>query len=352
MPCVTLDRKTLAPGCRPYVIAEIGVNHEGSFETAIRLIDAAKEAGADAAKFQTYKAEKLAMSNSPAYWDLTSEPTTSQRALFKKYDAFEVHQYEALARHCVKVGIEFLSTPFDEEAVDFLDPIMGYFKIASADITNVPLLRRVGAKRKPVVLSTGASALWEIAHAVDILKSAGSGDIVLMQCILNYPCDYSNANLNMITGLAQTFPDHVIGYSDHTRPDPGMYVLTTAWLKGALVLEKHFTLDKTLPGNDHYHAMDPADLTAFRRNVAFLMPALGSVHKTFLESENGSRKQARRSVVPTRPLKAGEILSADVLTCKRPASGISPVHWDEIIGRRVRRDVPEDVALTWADLDE
>ena len=269
---------------RPYVIAEIGVNHEGSMERAKRLIELAKEGGADAAKFQSYKADTLASKHSPAYWDTAKEPTLSQHALFKKYDNFDADDFKALAVHCKTVGIEFLSTPFDDASIEFLDPLVSFFKIASADLTNIPFLRRVASKKKPVVLSTGASTLGEIDIAIEALSRSGCEDIALLHCILNYPTENKNAHLQMIGGLKRAYPDRVIGYSDHTLPDSAMTSLTTAHLLGAVVIEKHFTDDKSLPGNDHYHAMDVDDLKTFLEMVGKVHQLLGpQTHKAPLE---------------------------------------------------------------------
>jgi sialic acid synthase SpsE len=180
-----LGSTAIGPTTAPYVIAEIGVNHEGSMDLAKRLIDDAKAGGCHAAKFQTYKAAKLASRDSPAYWDTTKEPTTSQFALFSKYDRFGEKEYRDLAAHCAAVGIDFVSTPFHDEAIDFLDDLMPFFKIASADLTNSPLLRKVAAKRKPVLLSTGASTLGEIDEAIAELRAHGCTSIVLLHCVLN-----------------------------------------------------------------------------------------------------------------------------------------------------------------------
>ncbi len=350
MPEIQLGDRLVGDGTGPYVIAEIGVNHEGSLERAKSLIDQAREGGAHAAKFQTYKAESLASRHSPAYWDTTKEPEQSQYALFKKHDSFGDDDYVALAGHCRSVGIDFLSTPFDLRAVDFLDPMMSFFKIASADLTNVPFLRRIASKGKPVVLSTGASTLAEIDMALGELERHGCRSVALLHCVLNYPTPYADANLNMIEGLRRAFPDHVAGYSDHTLPDPSMAVLTASYVKGARVIEKHFTHDKTLPGNDHYHAMDVDDLTRFTGNIALLREAEGETRKAPLDSEETSRLNARRSVVLARPVAAGAKLTEDNLTCKRPGTGVSPLHWDEVIGMRARADLDEDHVLQWSDL--
>lgn len=350
---VTLGSRVIAPTSRPYVIAEIGVNHEGSMAQAKRLIELAKEGGADAAKFQTYKADTLASRNSPAYWDTSKEPTESQHQLFRKYDQFGATEYMELAAHCRKVGIEFVSTPFDDAAVEFLDPLMAFYKVASADLTNVPFLRKVAAKGKPVVLSTGASTLGEIDMAIDALESAGCGDIILLHCVLNYPTPDAMAHLAMITGLRRAYPTRLIGYSDHTVPDPFMTSLVTATLLGSVVIEKHFTHDKTLPGNDHYHAMDVDDLRRYMARMDQVFQLLGpSDHKAPIPTEMVSRLNARRSIVLARDVTAGHKLSTTDLTYKRPGVGVSPQHWDSIIGRTTARTLKADHILQWADLAE
>jgi sialic acid synthase SpsE len=350
MASLTLGSRTVQAVGRPYVIAEIGVNHGGELGLAMQLIDLAKEGGADAAKFQSYKAARIASKYSPAYWDVTKESTRSQFELFQKYDKFGQPEYEALARHCEAVGIDFLSTPFDADAVEFLEPLVSFYKIASADITNVPLLRHVASKNRPVVLSTGASTLAEIDMAVATLTAAGCKDLVLMQCTLNYPCPYENAHLNMIDGLRRAYPERIIGYSDHTLPDERMLVLSAAWLKGAVVLEKHFTHDKTLPGNDHYHAMDVEDLKRFQENVALLTSVLGETHKRPLPEESSAREHARRSIVVERALRGGQVITPDDITYKRPGHGVSPLFWDEVVGRKAACDLEPDHVLLWRDI--
>jgi len=338
----------LTPNGRPYVIAEIGVNHEGSLKQARKLIELAKQGGAHAAKFQSYKADTLASKYSPAYWDISKEPTKSQHQLFKKYDNFSSEDYVELANHCRKVGIDFLSTPFDDAAIEFLDPLMPFFKIASADITNIPFLRKVAAKGKPVVLSTGASTLDEIDIAIDTLTRAGCKDIVLLHCILNYPTDDINANLRMITGLKESYPDRLIGYSDHTLPDDTMTTLMASFLLGAVVIEKHFTHDKTLPGNDHYHAMDVDDLTRFFDCLERACLMLGtSSKKEPISTEAISRINARRSIVMARDVAVGHQLEVEDLTYKRPGTGVSPLHWDKVIGRTMTHALQADDVLQW-----
>lgn len=335
----------------PYVIAEIGVNHEGSLATAKLLIESAKRGGADAAKFQTYKAGLIASKFSPSYWDTSKEPTTSQYELFTKYDSFGEAEYIELAQHCKKHEIEFVSTPFDLGAVDMLNPLVRYFKIASADITNPPLLKKVAQTRKPVVLSTGASNIGEIDAALAILRGAGASEICLMHCILNYPTRNENAHLGMLIDLRNRYPELLLGYSDHTLPNEQMTSLVSAHLLGAVVLEKHFTLDKTLPGNDHYHAMDEKDLARFQVNVKKVHELLGPTQlKAPIATEEISRLNARRSIVLTRNLKSGHKITQEDLVAKRPGTGISPMSWDDVIGKSVIRDLPEDHILNWDDL--
>ena len=348
---IQLGSRLITQTSAPYVIAEIGVNHEGSMDKARELIRLAKEGGADAVKFQSYKAGTLASRHSPAYWDLSKEKTTSQYELFKKYDSFGAEEYRALAAYCHEVGIDYVSTPFDDEAIDFLDPLVPFFKIASADLTNTPFLRKIAAKGKPVVLATGCSTVAEVDAAVAVLRDAGCRELSLLHCILNYPTPDANAHLQMITGLRRAFADVIIGYSDHTLPDEAMTPLTTAYLLGAVVLEKHFTHDKTLPGNDHYHAMDVNDLRRFRTQSEKIQSLLGTLlHKAPIEAEAQSRRNARRSVVLKKDVPAHTKLTADMLTYKRPGTGVSPVYWDNIIGRTVVRDMKADDILQWQDM--
>lgn len=329
----------------PYIIAEAGVNHEGSIETAKRQIDEAKEGGADAIKFQTYKASTLAAKNSPAYWDLSKEPTTSQYELFSKHDKFWKEEMETLKNHCDRSGIEFMSTPFDIESADFLNDIMRVFKISSSDITNFPFIDYICRFQKPIILSTGASHLHEIQEAVQWIEERGN-KLALLHCVLNYPTPNESAALGMIKGLSEKFPQHTIGYSDHTLPKETR-ILEYATLLGARIIEKHFTHDKQLPGNDHYHAMDLNDLKAFKRELQFLTSVVGKFSVSALEGENSARQNARRSLVSTSKLKKGEKIEEKHLTFKRPASGISPKYIKDVIGKELERDIEEDTILQW-----
>ena len=333
----------------PYIIAEIGVNHEGDMNLAKRLIDEAKEGGADAAKFQSYKAETIAMKESPAYWDTTQEPTQSQFALFKKYDKFWKSEFEELKKYCEHVGIEFMSTPFDVESATFLNDLMDVYKISSSDLTNKPFIELMCDFQKPIILSTGAATLEEICESVGWIEQKGNL-LALLHCVLNYPTENSNAHLGMIAGLRNEFPTYPIGYSDHTLPQE-MKTLEVATLLGAIILEKHFTHDKTLPGNDHYHAMDKQDLKHFHQVLQKDFELLGRFDVDALESEQPAIVNARRSLVSVRDIQKGETITVDDLTWKRPASGISPKYFDDVLGRTTVVDIAKDKDLQWSDLE-
>ena len=346
----TLSNKTYNINSLPYIIAEIGVNHNNSLEEAKKMILSAKNGGATGVKFQTYKAEKIAAKDSPYYWDLAMEPSTNQYDFFKKWDKFTDNDYIECAKYANSIGIDFLSTPFDSDSIDFLDPMVPFHKISSSDITNTPFLRHIASKKKPVVLSTGASTLSEIKYALDTLYSNDCDTVILLQCILNYPTKFSNANLSMMNSLASTFPNCHIGLSDHTLADENMLVLTTAYAMGARVIEKHYTFDKTIKGGDHLHSMDEDDLSRLTSNIAFVNSLFGSELKEPLASEDLARMNARRSIVIQYKLGKGDTIKEKDITYKRPASGISTLYWDDVIGWIVNKGLDVDHILQWNDL--
>lgn len=330
---------------KPYIIAEAGVNHEGCMKIAKRLCDEAKEGGADAIKFQTYKANTIASKDSPAYWDITKEPTLSQYELFTKHDKFWKDEMQELKKYCDEIEIEFMSTPFDIESAIFLNEMMDVFKISSSDLTNKPFIEFICDFGKPIILSTGASSLSEIAEAVSWIEKKGN-PLSLLHCVLNYPTPNKNANLGMILDLKTRFPDKIIGYSDHTLPEE-MKVSEVATLLGSVIIEKHFTHDKTLPGNDHYHAMDKNDLKLFKINLDKTFEILGSFKIEALEDEAPARQNARRSLVALKDIEKGKTIRKEDLTFKRPASGVSPKFIDEIVGKTAFIDIKEDDVLKW-----
>lgn len=340
---------------KPYLIAEMGVNFYDTakalcispLEAAKLYIDKAAEAGIDCAKFQSYKAGTIVSKNSPAYWDTTKEPTKTQYELFLKHDSFGEKEYRELCEYTHKKGMDFTSTPFDYASADYLEELVDFYKISSSDLSNIPFIKHIGKKGKPVYISVGAAYLSEVDTALRALKEVGCKDIVVFHCVLSYPTDPRNANLRVIETLKKDFPDVKVGFSDHVAPDDTMMTLATAYLLGAEVIEKHFTLDKTLPGNDHYHAGDPDDFKKAISNFKWIDTVLGSPEKTVLECEMIPRREARRSLVLTRNMKAGEVISVEDLMPKRPGTGISPEYVEIVIGRRVVKDLEEDTILTW-----
>lgn len=340
---------------RPYLIAEMGVNFYDTaevmgitpLEAAKIYIDEAAAAGIDCAKFQSYKAETIAAKNSPSYWDLNENPVTNQFELFKRFDHLNREDYQELSDYTHRKDMDFICTPFDFASADYLEPMVDFYKIASSDCSNLPFIRHIAKKGKAVMLATGACYLSEIDEAVRVLKDAGCDDITLMHCVLSYPTKAEDANLRVIETLKKVFPNIRIGYSDHVAPDPTMQTLSTAYLLGAEVIEKHFTLDKTMKGNDHFHAGDPKDFKMAIANFRWINQVMGSEGKTVLDCEGIPREQARRSLVLTRNKKKGETIRREDLIAKRPGTGISPKYDDIVVGRTVKMDLEEDTVLTW-----
>ena len=340
---------------KPYLIAEMGVNF---YDTALALgvspldaaklyIDAAAEAGIDCAKFQSYKAGTIVSKNSPAYWDTTKEPTKTQYELFLKHDSFGESEYRELCEYTHAKGMDYTSTPFDYASADYLYDMVDFYKISSSDLSNIPFIHHIGSKGKPVFMSVGAAYLSECDEAIRTLKESGCKDIVILHCMLSYPTNPEDANLRIIQTLKKTFPDIRIGYSDHVAPDETMITLSTAYLLGAEVIEKHFTLDKSLSGNDHYHSGDPDDFKKAIHNFKMIDNILGNSEKTVFDCELIPRREARRSLVLTHDMKAGDVIKKGDLMPKRPGTGISPQFEDIIIGRKIINDLPEDTILTW-----
>ena len=337
---------TSAP--RTYVIAEAGVNHNGSLDLALELVAAAKACGADAVKFQTFEADRLVTRRAAkaAYQRAAVPGEDTQHAMLKALELAST-DFRRVRDHCREVGIAFLSSPFDERAADLLDELgVEAFKVPSGEITNLPYLRHLGAKRKAVILSTGMSWLGEVETAVRTLQDAGCADLTLLHCVTEYPAPVEQINLRAMRTLSEAF-GLPVGYSDHTA---GIEVPLAAVALGARVIEKHFTLDTTLPGPDHRASLDPP---GFERMVAAIRDverSLGDGLKRPAACELGNRGVARKSIVATRELPFGTVLSAADLAAKRPADGIPPSAWDEVVGRRLRRALAADESLRWQDL--
>lgn len=322
-----------------YIIAEAGVNHNGSFDLACRLVDAAKAAGADCIKFQTFRAQNLVSRNAgKADYQKDTTGDGSQADMLSKlelsYDAFS-----RLKQYCEEVGITFLSTPFDLESVAFLDALgVPFWKIPSGEVTNLPYLEALAKTGRPVVMSTGMCEMDEIEAALRVLRENGTSDIRLLHCNTEYPTPFADVNLRAMETMRRAFGVEV-GYSDHTR---GIEVPIAAVALGATIIEKHFTLDRNMEGPDHKASLEPDELAAMVSAIRNIEQALGSGEKTASPSEQKNIAVARKSIVAKRAIKAGERLTEDNLTVKRPGSGVSPMRWRDVLGTAAIRDFEED----------
>jgi len=343
-----IGERRIGPGFPCFVIAEAGINHNGDLDMARRLIDVAAEAGADAVKFQTFKAELVISADAPkaAYQLENTDPGETQLQMARNCQlAFE--DFRGLQRHCRERGIVFLSTPFDHDSLDFLvEAGVPALKIASGEVTNFPLLRRAAASGKPAILSTGMSTLAEVEAAVAELRAGGCGELAVLHCVSNYPADPADANLRAMLsmGAALGVP---VGYSDHT---PGLPVALASVALGAAILEKHFTLDTGLPGPDHVASLDPAQLRQLVEGVRCVEAALGSGVKSPSSAELDTRAVARRSLFLTRDVAAGAAVEPDALVALRPAGGISPHELARVSGRKAARGLKAGRMLAWQDL--
>lgn len=335
------------------LVAEIGVNYYdvaeklniSLMEAAQFMILTAKNAGIHAVKFQSYKADTLTVKDSPSYWDTSEEATTSQYELFCKYDAFGEGEYRELSRFCERIKIEFLSTPFDFSSADYLASMMNIYKISSSDLSNLPFIEYMARKNRPIMLSVGASDEEEIDRTVQLIRKTTQAPLMLLHCVLEYPTPYEHANLRKILALKKRYPNVYIGYSDHTKPDDCCDVIKTAYLMGANIVEKHFTVDKTLRGNDHYHAMDGHDAKRIINGIRFLDSISGEEALTYLASEQAARQNARRSIVAAVDILPGNAITRDMLTFKRPGHGISPAEIDTVIGKTVKEKILADTIM-------
>ena len=324
---------------RVYIIAEAGVNHNGEIALARELIDIAVETGADAVKFQTFNADTLVTSQAPkaAYQKETTDAGESQFDMIRRLE-LKRENHQELMDYCIQKDIEFLSTPFDIDSIRFLMELgIQRIKIPSGEITNLPYLRYAGAQGCPIILSTGMSDIDEIHAAIAVLNAAGcpNPDITLLHCNTQYPTPFSDVNLRAMQTIANTFPEVRVGYSDHT---PGIEVPTAAVALGARVIEKHFTLDRSLEGPDHAASLEPDELFAMIESIRHIEAALGSGVKIPSPSETDNIRIVRKSIVAARPIKCGETYTEENLTSKRPGSGISPMRWDDLIGTPANRD--------------
>ena len=319
------------------IIAEAGVNHNGSFDLAVKMIEAAAQAGADYVKFQTAVPELVISSIAPKA-EYQKETTGAEQSQLEMCKAIHLplSDYARLAELCRQREIGFMSTPFDLESIDCLAALdMDYWKIPSGEITNLPYLRKIGARGERVIMSTGMSTLDEVEEAVNVLEKSGTPrkNIILLHCTTQYPTPYADVNLRAMKAL-EKLGCAAVGYSDHTC---GIEVPVAAAALGATVIEKHFTLDKSLPGPDHRASLDPAELAAMVSAVRHIEQALGSGEKIVAETERPNIEVARKSIVAARDIAHGEVFTEENITVKRPGSGISPMSWDSVIGQKAKR---------------
>lgn len=323
-----------------FVIAEAGVNHNGNIDLARKLVDVAVTAGADAVKFQTFKAENL-VCRSACKADYQMETTDQEESQFDMLKKLELtpKMHEQLIDYCRQKGIMFLSTPFDTDSLYYLIRCgIGIIKISSGEITNYPFLREIGRTGKKVIISSGMSALDEVRDAVKALTENGSGGITVLHCNTEYPTPYADVNLRAMLTLKEKLGVDV-GYSDHTK---GIEVPIAAAALGASVIEKHFTLDKNMPGPDHKASLEPAELQAMVSAIRNIESALGNGRKEPSKSEKKNIAIARKSIVAKCDIETGEVFTEDNLTTKRPGTGISPMQWNQVVGRRAKRKFNSD----------
>ena len=341
--------RTVGAGAPVYVIAEAGVNHDGSLDAALALVDAAADAGADAVKFQTFDPAALTVEAAPlAEYQRERGEADDQRAMLERLRLPDA-DFAALRDHAAARDIVFLSAPFDEHSAQLLaDLDVPAFKLGSGELTNLPFLARVAGYGKPLILSTGMATLDEVAAAVDTVRAAGCRNLALLHCVSSYPTPIEQANLRAMDALRQAHPDAVIGYSDHVL---GLDAAVASVARGAQVLERHLTLDRSAPGPDHALSSEPDEFGELVRRVRATEAALGDGDKRPQPAETDVREVARRSLVATRALAPGDTLDADALAAKRPGGGISPARLDELLGRRVARPVTAGAPMREDDLE-
>ena len=322
------------------IIAEAGVNHHGNYETAIQMVKAAEKAGADYIKFQTFVPEKLvsASAQKAEYQKKTTGSKESQLDMLKKLTLTD-EEFLNIKNYCDEIEIGFLSTPFDLESIDFLENLnMDFWKIPSGEITNLPYLEKIAKTKKKIVMSTGMSDINEIKDAVNLLEKNGAEDIVLLHCNTQYPTPFCDVNLKAMDEIKRKTGKKV-GYSDHTN---GIEIPIAAAAMGAVVIEKHFTLDRNMEGPDHKASLEPDELSKMVSSIRNIEKAMGDGMKKPSGSEIKNRDIVRKSIVASKEIKSGELFSEDNITAKRPGDGISPMHWYEVLGTEAIKDFKKD----------
>ena len=342
---IRLGNRRIGFGAGVFVIAEIGINHNGSVDEAAKLIDAAADCGADAVKFQSFCADRLLIRSRDSYAQQSG--TESAYDMLRRLE-LNFDEQKKLKARADKRGVIFLSTPFDEASADFLDSLgVPAFKVASGDITHIPLLRHIAAKGKPVFLSTGMSYIDEVIEAVSQLRDGGAPEILLMHCTASYPAASRDMNLRALETL-QSYFGLLTGLSDHSR---GILFSLAAAAMGAAAIERHFTLDRNAEGPDHNASLDPDGMKKLVKNLRRLRIGMGSGEKRPAKSETDGRRLGRRSLVAATDINAGERIASNMLVCKRPGLGISPKYLNHAVGMTSRRFMAKDTVITWEDLN-
>lgn len=344
---IKIGNKLVGDGQPVFIIAEAGVNHNGKLNLALQLTKEAKKAGADAVKFQTFKAENVvsAKAQMADYQKKNIGKNISQQEAIKQLE-LGFANFQKIKQLCDKIGIIFLSTPHSDEAIDFLAPLVPAFKIGSGDLTNLPFLEKISQKKKPIILGTGMANLQEIKEAVKTMQKTGNDKIVLLQCTTNYPCPLEEANLNAIKTLQKTF-SLPIGYSDHTL---GITSSIMATAMGACLIEKHFTLDKKMPGPDHRASADPEEFANMVKEIRNAEKALGNGKKQPTQSEKKISHLVRKSLIAQKDIQKNEVLSNDKIIIKRPMGGIEPKDLKKALGKRAKKLIKQDEFIKFKDL--
>lgn len=341
---IKVGEKLIGKGESTYIVAELGVNHNGDMNIVRELIDKAAEAGVDAIKFQKFKTEALVTKLAPKakYQEVTTDKSESQYDMLKRLELNESNLKE-LYSYALSKGIEAFATPFDDESVEFLyDLGIKAYKVGSGDITNLPMLKKIAKKKLPIIISAGMSTLGEIEDALDAIRSEGNEEIVLMHCTSNYPTNEEQVNLRAMNTMMEAFGVPT-GYSDHTM---GTAVSIAAVARGAVIIEKHFTLDRSLPGPDHTASLEPHELRGLVEGIRAVEKALGSPIKRPNESELEVKDVAQKSIVAEMDIKKGEVITEEMLTVKRPGTGIKPKYLEFVVGRTAKVDIKADELIS------
>jgi len=342
---ILLGNKKIGIGEPCFIIAEAGVNHNGDLTLAKKLIDMAYDAGADAIKFQTFRAAHLVTRNAEKaeYQKINDKTTTTQYQMLKKLE-FSKAEFKKLQSYAKKKGLIFLSTAFDDESIDLLAALkVPAYKVPSGEITNTPYLKKIASKNKPIIMSTGMSTMTEVEDALNQLRQYGCNEIILLHCTTSYPAPLESVNLRVLDTLNKTFGIPV-GYSDHTE---GIIVAIAAVARGACIIEKHITLDRTLPGPDHAASLEPVELKKMICAIRDVEKALGVPEKKLESCEVSNRRLVRKSIVAACDISKGSVLSETMLTQKRPGTGIEPKYTQDLVGKRVKNTIIKDSLIAW-----